>query len=40
MTVAAQLMAGKKGLVMGVANERSILENIKALLKHLAELVP
>jgi len=24
MTVAAQLMAGKKGLVMGVANERSI----------------
>src|SRR5215469_6378486 len=24
MTAAAQLMAGKKGLVMGVANERSI----------------
>jgi len=24
MTVAAQLMAGKKGLIMGVANERSI----------------
>jgi len=39
MTVAGQLMAGKKGLVMGVANERSIAWGIaKACHEHGAEL--
>ncbi len=39
MTVAAQLMAGKKGLVMGVANERSIAWGIaKACHQHGAEV--
>jgi len=39
MTVAAQLMAGKKGLVMGVANHRSIAWGIaKACHDHGAEL--
>src|SRR5262245_14002267 len=38
MTVAAQLMAGKKGLVMGVANERSIAWGMaKACHEHGAE---
>src|SRR4029453_15580530 len=38
MTVAGQLMAGKKGLVMGVANERSIAWGIaKACHEHGAE---
>jgi enoyl-[acyl-carrier protein] reductase I len=39
MTVAAQLMAGKKGLVMGVANERSIAWGIaKACHDHGAKV--
>jgi enoyl-[acyl-carrier protein] reductase I len=39
MTVAGQLMAGKKGLVMGVANERSIAWGIaKACHEHGAQL--
>src|SRR5215208_2324566 len=39
MTVAGQLMAGKKGLVMGVANERSIAWGIaKACHDHGAEV--
>src|SRR5688500_10435174 len=39
MTAAAQLMAGKKGLVMGVANHRSIAWGIaKACHDHGAEL--
>jgi enoyl-[acyl-carrier protein] reductase I len=39
MTVAGQLMAGKKGLVMGVANERSIAWGIaKACHEHGAEM--
>src|SRR4029450_7995948 len=39
MTVAGQLMAGKKGLVMGVANERSIAWGIaKACHDHGAEM--
>jgi len=39
MTAAGQLMAGKKGLVMGVANERSIAWGIaKACHDHGAEL--
>ena len=39
MTVAAQLMAGKKGLIMGVANERSIAWGIaKTCHDHGAEV--
>jgi len=39
MTVAGQLMAGKKGLVMGVANERSIAWGIaKACHEHGAQM--
>src|ERR687897_602101 len=39
MTVAGQLMAGKKGLIMGVANERSIAWGIaKACHDHGAEV--
>jgi enoyl-[acyl-carrier protein] reductase I len=39
MTVAGQLMAGKKGLVMGVANERSIAWGIaKACHEHGAQI--
>ncbi|MFO1159606.1 MAG: enoyl-ACP reductase FabI [Reyranellaceae bacterium] len=39
MTVAGQLMAGKKGLVMGVANERSIAWGIaKACHQHGADV--
>ncbi|HYX02919.1 MAG TPA: SDR family oxidoreductase, partial [Reyranella sp.] len=39
MTVAGKLMAGKKGLVMGVANERSIAWGIaKACHEHGAQI--
>ena len=39
MTTSAKLMAGRKGLIMGVANDRSIAWGIaKALADHGAEL--
>ena len=39
MSTASQLMAGKRGLIMGVANERSIAWGIaKMVAEHGAEL--
>ena len=35
MTQPIALLEGKRGLVVGIANERSILENIKAFINQL-----